>query len=202
VLAFATAAAALSPRSPPPASREPEVLAVARHRRALQSGNSPLPLGGRPGGAVDSARGATPKSDSQLSYRNPPQNHDCENVDMPAAVTPIVHVTDTACVGHVVHIIGYEMYVCMYTVESFLRMSKGLIFIGVSVHVARAAETPQPATRLQKLLNQSTSNGTRRRAAASCAPRRGGGPRRRLGAPWDLPQAGPNGGRGGPTRQP
>jgi hypothetical protein len=99
VLAFAAAAAALSPRSPPPASREPEVLAVARHRRALQSGNSPLPLGGRPGGAVDSARGATPKSDSQLSYRNPPQNHDCENVDMPAAVTPIVHVTDTACVA-------------------------------------------------------------------------------------------------------
>eukprot|EP01047_Picozoa_sp_COSAG01_P033900 COSAG01_NODE_2517_length_7524_cov_19.201616_10_plen_94_part_01 len=37
-----------------------------------------------------------------LSYRTPPPNHDCENMDMPAVVTPSVNVTDMACVGHVV----------------------------------------------------------------------------------------------------
>jgi hypothetical protein len=38
----------------------------------------------------------------------PTQNHDCENMDMPAVVTPSVHVhvTDMASVGHVVHTIG------------------------------------------------------------------------------------------------
>eukprot|EP01047_Picozoa_sp_COSAG01_P143085 COSAG01_NODE_74574_length_208_cov_25.339450_1_plen_50_part_10 len=33
---------------------------------------------------------------AQLSYRNPPPNHDCENMDMPAVVTPSVNVTDMA----------------------------------------------------------------------------------------------------------
>eukprot|EP01049_Picozoa_sp_SAG25_P018857 SAG25_NODE_5632_length_636_cov_1.288641_2_plen_58_part_01 len=28
----------------------------------------------------------------------PPPNHDCENMDMPAVVTPSVNVTDMACV--------------------------------------------------------------------------------------------------------
>ena len=43
----------------------------------------------------------------QLSYRNPPPNHDCENMDMPAVVTPSVNVTDMACVGHVVYTIAF-----------------------------------------------------------------------------------------------
>jgi hypothetical protein len=43
----------------------------------------------------------------QLSYRNPPPNHDCENMDMPAVVTPSVNVTDMACVGHVVYNIAF-----------------------------------------------------------------------------------------------
>ena len=42
-----------------------------------------------------------------LSYRNPPPNHDCENMDMPAVVTPSVNVTDMACVGHVVYTIAF-----------------------------------------------------------------------------------------------
>ena len=34
------------------------------------------------------------------THRNPPPNHDCENMDMPAVVTPSVNVTDMAsCVG-------------------------------------------------------------------------------------------------------
>ena len=43
----------------------------------------------------------------QLSYRNPPPKHDCENMDMPAVVTPSVNVTDMACVGHVVYTIAF-----------------------------------------------------------------------------------------------
>ena len=42
-----------------------------------------------------------------LSYRNPPTNHDCENMDMLAVVTPSVNVTDMACVGHVVYTIAF-----------------------------------------------------------------------------------------------
>jgi hypothetical protein len=33
-----------------------------------------------------------------LSYKTSPPNHDCENMDMPAAVTPSVHVTYMAIV--------------------------------------------------------------------------------------------------------
>eukprot|EP01049_Picozoa_sp_SAG25_P000389 SAG25_NODE_14_length_24446_cov_22.033678_4_plen_163_part_00 len=44
---------------------------------------------------------------SYMQLQDPPPNHDCENMDMPAVVTPSVNVTGMACVGHVVYTIAF-----------------------------------------------------------------------------------------------
>ena len=88
------------------AARSVQRLAAARD--ALQA-ISKVKMGGRSVARSESEIAAAQPGGHarQLSYRNPPPNHDCENMDMPAVVTPSVNVTDMACVGHVVYTIAF-----------------------------------------------------------------------------------------------
>jgi hypothetical protein len=71
-----------------------------------------------------------------LSYRNPPQNHDCENMDMPAAVTPSVHVTDMACVGRFGHTI---------TLPQSCGLTPTIAWLYIHMSVTRSDVTPRNA---------------------------------------------------------
>jgi hypothetical protein len=72
----------------------------------------------------------------QLSYRNPLQNHDCENMDMPAAVTPSVHVTDMACVGRFGHTI---------TLPQSCGLTPTIAWLYIHMSVTRSDVTPRNA---------------------------------------------------------
>ena len=73
---------------------------------------------------------------AELWYRNPLQNHDCENMDMPAAVTPSVHVTDMACVGRFGHTI---------TLPQSCGLTPTIAWLYIHMSVTRSDVTPRNA---------------------------------------------------------
>jgi hypothetical protein len=91
-----------------------------------------------------------PPSMPAAILQDPPPNHDCENMDMPAVVTPSVNVTDMACVGHVVYTIAFPQ---------LCRLTPTFAWLYIHMSVTRWDVTPRNACLWpQALLQGPTTN--------------------------------------------